>query len=180
MKKRFLLPVTGLFVVLAIHASYTIFENVRLAEHWATVTDPNYIALYFSNGEYLIGLSYALAVGFSIYALVRFIRNQNKGIAGLLGGMTLTGILYVGGCFLLGCCGSPMLAVYLTLFGSAFLGFTKLLTFVLTLASIVVGYVWLSARGGCAYGAERKPVPVKQGTSEVAFNCRGDDKCPRK
>lgn len=167
MKKRFLLPLTVFFAVLVVHASYTIFENARLAEHWATVTTPNYIALYFSNGEYLIGASYALAVGFSVYALVRFIRNQNRGIAGLLGGMTLTGVLYVGGCFLLGCCGSPMLAVYLTLFGSKFLGFTKLLTFVLTLASIVVGYVWM----------ERRPVSVKDGTGEIACDCRGDEEC---
>ncbi|MCL4511166.1 MAG: hypothetical protein M1470_08870 [Bacteroidetes bacterium] len=165
--KRFLLPLTGFFVVPAIHASYTIFENVRLAEHWATETDPNYIALYFSNGEYLIGASYALAAAFSIYALARFVRNRNKGIAGVLGGMTLTGALYVGGCFLLGCCGSPMLAVYLTLFGSTFLGFTKLLTFVLTLASIIVGYIWL----------ERKPVSVKDGTGEIACDCRGDETC---
>ncbi len=167
MKKRFFLPVTGFFAALFIHASYTIFGNARLAERWATLTNPNYMALYFSNGEYLIGVSYALAVGFSIYALVRFIGNQNKGIAGLLGGMTLTGILYVGGCFLLGCCGSPMLAVYLTLFGSTFLGFTKLLTFALTLASIIVGYIWL----------ERKPGSVKDGTGEIACDCRGDGKC---
>ena len=168
--KRLLLPLTGFFFVLVIHASYTIFENVRLAEHWATVTNPNYIALYFSNGEYLIGASYALAAAFSIYALARFVRNRNKGIAGVLGGMTLTGVLYVGGCFLLGCCGSPMLAVYLTLFGSKFLGFTKLLTFVFTLASIVVGYIWL----------ERRPDSVRDGRSVIACNCRGDEECKQR
>ena len=168
--KRFLLPLTGFFVVLVVHASYTIFENVRLAEHWATVTNPNYMALYFSNGEYLIGASYALAIAFSIYALVRFAGSRNKGVTGFLGGMTLTGVLYVGGCFLLGCCGSPMLAVYLTLFGSTFLGYTKVMTFALTLASIVVGYIWL----------ERRPDSVRDGRSELACDCRGDEECKQR
>ena len=159
--KRFLLPLTGFFVVLVVHASYTIFENVRLAEHWARVADPNYIALYFSNGEYLVGASYALAVGFSIYALVRFAGSRNKSVTGFLGGITFTGALYVGGCFLLGCCGSPMLAVYLTLFGSSFLGFTKPLTCILILASVVVvGYIWM-----------------ERSSKSVDRCCMGDEQC---
>lgn len=104
--------------------------------------------------------SYALAIGFSVYALLRFLESRRGGLAGLLGGITLTGVLCVAGCFLLGCCGSPMLAVYLTLFGSSFLGFTKPLTFALTIASVVVGYIWM----------ERKSVP--------ATDCRkGEEEC---
>ncbi len=167
MKKRPFLPLVGFFVTLAIHTLYTIFENDKLVERWAPAGGANYLNLYFSQGEYLIGASYGLAIAFSIYVLARFVRNRNKGIAGLLGGMTLTGVLYVGGCFLLGCCGSPMLAVYMTLFGSTFLGFTKLLTFALTLASVVVGYIWL----------ERKPLSVKDGTGEITCDCGGDEKC---
>jgi hypothetical protein len=142
-KKSVLLGFTGFIITLIGHASYMIVESRRAAERWASVNDPNYFGVYWARGEYFIGASYALAVGFSIYALTRFIENRNGGLGGVVSGITMTGVLYVAGCFLLGCCGSPMLTVYLTLFGSSFLGFAKPLTFVLTLVSVVVGYRWL-------------------------------------
>ena len=160
MKKRLLLSLSGFGVSLIVHGWYTIVESQRVAERWTQVSEANYLSLYLERGQYLIGASYALAVGFSIYALVRFIESQNKGLAGLVGGITLTGILYVGGCFLLGCCGSPMLAVYLTLFGSSFLGFAKPLTFTLTLASVVVGYIWM-----------------ERTSSTVEVCCEGEEQC---
>lgn len=146
MKRRSLWSLIGFAAVLIAHAMYFIVQSEKIAEQWAGVNDPSYASRYFANGEYLIGASYALAAGFSIYALVRFTENQRKGVGGLLGGITLTGVLYVGGCFLLGCCGSPMLAVYLTLFGSSFLGFTKVLTLVLTSLSVLAGMIWLERR----------------------------------
>ena len=51
-----------------------------------------------------------------------------------------------GGCFLIGCCGSPMLAVYVTLFGSRALGVGKPLTALVTLVSVDCGYWCLSRR----------------------------------
>lgn len=143
MKKRLFLSILSVLLVLFLHASYTIAESRRLAERWETMREVNYLALYIARNEYFVGGSYALAVAFSIYALLRFVESRANGLVGVLGGMTLTGILYIGGCFLLGCCGSPMLAVYLTLFGSSFLGFTKPLIFTLTLTSVVVGYFWM-------------------------------------
>lgn len=110
------------------------------------MSEVNFLRVYFERSEFLIGASYALAISFSVYGLIRFLENQKTGIRGLVGGITLTGVLYVAGCFLIGCCGSPMLAVYLTLFGSSFLGFTKPLTFGLTLASIVIGYIWMEKK----------------------------------
>ena len=58
----------------------------------------------------------------------------------------LTGILYIGGCFLLGCCGSPMLAVYLSLFGSSFLGFTKPLVATITTVSVINNWTFLDRK----------------------------------
>ena len=160
MRKKILLSVSAFVVVLILHASYFVVQGRRLAERWAVTNETSYLQLYVERSEYLIGASYALAVGFSVFALLKFLETRKKGFAGLVGGITLTGVLYFAGCFLLGCCGSPMLAVYLTLFGSSFLGFTKVLTFLLTLASIVVGYIWM----------ERKAVPE-------ADCCEGDDEC---
>lgn len=56
------------------------------------------------------------------------------------------------GCFLLGCCGSPMLGVYLALFGAKALGAGKPLMAGITLLSTGCGYWCLSrrfSRGGC-------------------------------
>ena len=161
MKRKLLFSLIGVTAVLLFHASNSVWESKRLAERWSVIPGTNYLALYFDRGEYLIGASYALSIGFSIYALLRFVENQKRGVAGLIGGVTLTGVLYVAGCFLIGCCGSPMLAVYLTLFGSSFLGFAKPLTFILTLVSVAVGYVWMernaaSAENCCEGNAECK------------------------
>ncbi|MDE3056578.1 MAG: hypothetical protein KGJ59_01290 [Bacteroidota bacterium] len=158
--KKILLSSSAFVAALVLHASYFVIQAKTLAERWAMTNETNYIQFYVERSEYLIGASYALAIGFSVFALLRFLETRKKGFAGLVGGITLTGVLYVAGCFLLGCCGSPMLAVYLTLFGSSFLGFTKLLTFALTLSSIVVGYIWM----------ERKSLPETD-------CCEGEEEC---
>jgi hypothetical protein len=71
-----------------------------------------------------------------------------------VGGLTLVGVLMAGGCFLIGCCGSPMLAVYVSLFGAKALSVGKPLTALVTLVSVGCGYWCLSRRpperGGCA------------------------------
>jgi len=161
-KKKPFVSLVGFVLVLFLHVSYSVWESKRIAERWLEIPGTDYFTIYFERSDYLIGASYALAIGFSIYALLRFVETRKQGFTGLVGGVTLTGILYVGGCFLLGCCGSPMLAVYLTLFGSSFLEFAKPLTFILTFASIVVGYIWL----------ERNSV------SKVDC-CEGDEDCKR-
>lgn len=96
--------------------------------------------LYFTEGEYFLGLSYAMAAAFTIFALSRFKFDKNKGILGIFSGVTLSAALYAFGCFLIGCCGSPMAVVYAGLLGSSFLGFTKPIVFIITLLSIGIGY----------------------------------------
>ncbi len=163
MRKKIILSLTAFVVVLILHSSYFAVQGKRIAERWAVTNETNYLRLYVERSEYLIGASYALAIGFSVFALLRFLETRKKGFAGLVGGITLTGALYVAGCFLLGCCGSPMLAVYMTLFGSSFLGFAKPLTFALTLASIGVGYIWM----------ERKSVSE----APTCRDCEGEEEC---
>jgi hypothetical protein len=107
--------------------------------------------LYFQEKEYFLGLSYALAIAFTLFAFSRVKVDKNKGIVGIFGGVSLSAGLYAFGCFLIGCCGSPMVIVYAGLFGSSFLGFTKPLIFLITLLSIAVGY-WImrrKAKGEC-------------------------------
>lgn len=106
---------------------------------------------------YLMGLSYGMALGFTAYAAMRSLRTPRQGVAGVIGGLSLTGFLATAGCFLLGCCGSPMLTIYIALFGSALAGFKDVVVFLLTAASVAVGLVWMHRRrpaGGacCAPG----------------------------
>ncbi|MFI5251972.1 MAG: hypothetical protein ACHQQQ_06010 [Bacteroidota bacterium] len=162
MKKKVFFSLMAFAIFLLLHASYSVWTSQKLAARWSELPGTNYIALYFGRGEYFIGASYALTIGFSVYALMSFLENRKRGVAGIIGGITLTGVLYVAGCFLIGCCGSPMLAVYLTLFGSSFLGFAKPLTFILTVASIVVGFMW-----------------IRRNSISAANCCEGEEECKR-
>lgn len=138
--KIIILFLTFLFTFFA-HAFYS---NLISGIFWST---------YFKK-EFLLGISYALAVTFSVYAYMKFKAGHRKGIAGMLGGATLTGVLYFAGCFLLGCCGSPMMAVYSALFGTSIAGFSEPIVLFLTSLSIAFGIFWLErkSRKNCCSG----------------------------
>lgn len=144
MKKNFFYPSAGFTAVFVAHVLYSRWQSIRISKLWVKVHKVNWFSGYLENQDYFLGLAYGLAVAFTIYALLKFLEGNRNLIGGMAGGITLTGLIYVGGCFLVGCCGSPMLAVYLSLFGSTFLGFTKPLVFVITLTSVVIGYVWIN------------------------------------
>jgi hypothetical protein len=115
----------------------------------AHVVGPLGLWAYWQGQDYFIGFSYALAAAFATWSLSRSIlfrqgRTVTAGAAA--GGVTLLGALMAGGCFLIGCCGSPMLAVYLSLFGAKALGLGKPLMALVTLFSVSCGYWCLSRR----------------------------------
>lgn len=116
--------------------------------------------LYFQDEEYFLGFSYALAIAFTVFAISRLKINKNGGIVGVFSGVTLSAALYAFGCFLIGCCGSPMAIVYAGLFGSSFLGFTKPLVFSVTVLSVGLGY-WMMRRrpqGECCSASHEKQI----------------------
>ena len=118
----------------------------------AQVVGPLGLWAYWQGQDYFIGFSYALAAAFATWALIRSIlfRQGRPATAGAAaGGVTLLGALMAGGCFLIGCCGSPMLAVYLGLFGAKALGLGKPLMALVTLVSVSCGYWCLSRRLAC-------------------------------
>ncbi|MFV1994424.1 MAG: hypothetical protein ACC661_03215 [Verrucomicrobiales bacterium] len=104
------------------------------------------LSRYIGPGEYWLGFSYGLAGAFAAFCLARAIRMRRESLAASAGGLALSGVLWATVCFLTGCCGSPMLPVYLGLLGPKFLGVTKPLAFGLTLVSIAVGYAWMLKR----------------------------------
>ena len=144
MKKRITYSITSFFVVLSIHLAYSIWQTIETANKWKQVKEINPFLQYFERQDFFLGLSYALTAAFTAYAVTNFLEKRKRGIAGTVGGFTLVGILYFAGCFLTGCCGSPMLAVYLSLFGSSIIGFAKPITAGLTAMSVMFGFVWIN------------------------------------
>ena len=128
------------------HIIYSIWKFSHISKQWIQVENISFLSSYLSQQNYFLSYSYALAGAFTIYALLTFLKNRRSGVTGVVSGVTLTGFLYAGVCFLSGCCGSPMLAVYLGLFGSSFIGFTKPLIAIITTISVAIGYFWIKKK----------------------------------
>lgn len=152
------LPSAVFLLVLAGHALYLRQAAAAPAEGWADVgvgSDAWWgFATYFSEQDYLLGFSYALGAAFASWALGQYLATRQAVMAaGAAGSVTLVGVLMAAGCFLIGCCGSPMLGVYLGLFGAKALGFGKPLMATVTVLSVGWGYWYLSRklrRGLCS------------------------------
>ena len=115
----------------------------------ANASRPFGLGAYWRGHDYFIGFSYALGASFGAWRLLvgfLLVKKDSPQVGAAVGGITLVGVLMAGGCFLIGCCGSPMLAVYVTLFGSRALGVGKPLTALVTLVSVDCGYWCLSRR----------------------------------
>jgi hypothetical protein len=150
-----LIPAVVFISIFVAHALYVSACAASAPSGWtdfgisAHVAGPLGLGAYWRGQDYFIGFSYAMAAAFATWALSRSIlfrqgRTVTAGAAA--GGVTLLGALMAGGCFLIGCCGSPMLAVYLSLFGAKALGLGKPLMALVTLVSVSCGYWFLSRR----------------------------------
>jgi hypothetical protein len=149
------LPAIVFLAVFAAHALYVDACAMSAPSGWmdfgisANAAGPLGLRAYWRGQDYFVGFSYALAAAFATWALSRsiFLRQGRAVAAGAAaGGVTLVGALMAGGCFLIGCCGSPMLAVYLSLFGAKALGLSKPLMALVTFVSVSCGYWYLSRR----------------------------------
>lgn len=106
---------------------------------------------YLKTQGYWLGSSYALSLAFGSAALRRYHEMRLCAARNLaIGSVTVSGILSVVSCFLLGCCGSPMLAVYLNLLGAKFLPLAKPLIALLTVATILIAWWWMNRRAQLA------------------------------
>lgn len=160
MENKFLYPLVSFIAIFISHIIYSICREIQISHQCVQPEGISPLFLYFGRQDYFLGISYAMSGAFTIYAFLKYLENYRHGIAGMLCGITLSGFLYFIGCFFVGCCGSPMLGIYLGLFGSTFLGFTKPLVLILTTISVTVGFFWL----------EKK-------TRGLKCCCVGDEKC---
>lgn len=175
--RRAVLPVGVFAAVAVIHYLWLgLFpEQDPVQARWAPVASPaaaSWLTRYVETGSYWLGLSYGLSLAFAAAAFRRYREERLCPARNLaIGGVTLSGALAMAGCYLLGCCGSPMLVVYLNLFGAKFVPFAKPLVAGLTAVSLLGAWWWMdrAARGVAdgATGLDGPGTPCECGT-----NCR--------
>ena len=161
--RRLLLPAAVFVTVLLIHFTWLgVFpEKSAVQDQWiaAPVARVSWLNRYVETQSYWLGFSYAVSLAFAAVALRRYREGRlctARNVA--IGSVTFSGVLSVVGCYLLGCCGSPMLAVYISLFGAAFVPLAKPLVAAVTLISILLGWSWMNrhaptATANCAPSA---------------------------
>lgn len=152
--------------VFASHFGYHAWREADVAAKWMSIDGierASAWARYAERQDCFLGYSYALAGALTAFALMLTIRQRSREVGGVLGGLTLMGGLYAAGCFLIGCCGSPMLAVYLSVFGASFLGVVKPIVAGITTLSVVLSgwYLVRRSRRACCPPAA-SPVPPNQ------------------
>ncbi len=149
---RKLLPIAAGLIVFGAHVAWYVLFPESNVSGWGNVV-PSFsdsLQTYTAYGTPWLGASYALSAVFTMYALLIFRENRRKAAAGAAGGLATMGALYAVGCFALGCCGSPMLPIYLGLLGGKFAGVGGPLMFGLTFLSVGIGFLILGRKARCA------------------------------
>ena len=142
-------------IIFAIHFLWHGFfpEQNPLQSQWLLLpTGNSWVRDYIDAKNYWLGYSYGLSAAFASAAFRNYLKSPcraSKTFA--IGGVTFSGLLAFAGCFLIGCCGSPMLVVWLNLFGAAFIPFAKPMVAVLTTLTIGPAWWWM---------ARKKPEPL--------------------
>jgi len=136
--KHILAPLVTFIIVFILHLLYfKITERNCEAISW--------FHMYIRGQEYLLGISYALSIAFITFSFLKFKENRKNALKAATAGGFFTIILWLF-CFLSGCCGSPMLIVYLNLLGISGLKIPKLFLLLMTIIFIGAGFFWLIKR----------------------------------
>jgi len=148
---RKVLPVTTGLIVFGAHVAWYVLFPEPNDSGWGNVV-PSFsdsMQTYVACGACWLGASYAISAAFTAYALLIFRENRRKAAAGAVGGLAAMGALYAVGCFAIGCCGSPMLPIYLSLLGGKVAGIGGPVMFGLTLLSVGIGFKILGRKARC-------------------------------
>jgi hypothetical protein len=141
---------------------------------WADNFNPSvsFWQSYMISQDYFVSFSYALSASFAVWATARFVYFRRRSAAvGAFGGISVVTLLAAAGCFLVGCCGSPMLPIYVSLFGSNAAGIGKPLMALISLISIGGGYFYVVRRPECnCTDPEICPFPQKSGPAGAREN----------
>jgi hypothetical protein len=160
------------------HVLYLRYLTTAPQRGWADNFNPSasFWQSYVIGQDYFVSFSYALSAGFAVWATTRFMYSRRRAAAvGAFGGVSLVTLLAAAGCFLIGCCGSPMLAIYVSLFGSKAAGVGKPLMAVISLLSICGGYLYVVRHSECnctdaetcRFPEKSSPASTRQNSSKV-------------
>ena len=111
---------------------------------------------YFQAQDYFLGLVYAVGAAFTVWSLLWEYSRSGKRAEQNTGRVSWGNVLFTVGlvsflwavCFLVGCCGSPMLAVYAGLFGARAFGIGKPFVALITLLTVTCAYWCMLRRAG--------------------------------
>ena len=150
--KDSLLPLAVFAATAAVHYLWTggSPEPAAAPSQWASLPADEHSRLsrYVEDGGVWLGYSYGISFAFAAIALRRYLRRRSAAAGRLaLGGAAGSGLLAFFGCYLTGCCGSPMLLVYLNLFGAGFPPFAGPFVAAVTSISILGAWWWMTRRG---------------------------------
>jgi hypothetical protein len=156
------------------HILYLRYLTIAPQKDWADNFNPSgsFWQGYLISHDYFVSFSYALSASFAVWATSRFMYSRRRAaMVGALGGVSLTTLLAAAGCFLIGCCGSPMLLIYVSLFGSKAAGIGKPLMALISLISIGGGYLYVVRRQECSCtDPETCPFPQKSSHASTRQN----------
>lgn len=136
-----IIPILTFILVFVLHLLY--FKSVNSA---CLTGDVEWFTLYLRYQEYYLGFSYAISVAFAVFAFMKFRTCKSKSIGVGIGASAWVIALWTLGCFLVGCCGSPMWIVYLNLFGISVLKVPKWSIAIMSLFMVLLGYIWLTKK----------------------------------
>jgi hypothetical protein len=96
------------------HILYLRYLTIAPQKDWADNFNPSgsFWQSYLISQDYFVSFSYALSASFAVWATARFIYSRRRvAMVGAFEGVSLVTLLAAAGCFLIGCCGSPMLVI---------------------------------------------------------------------
>jgi hypothetical protein len=156
------------------HVLYLRYLTSAPQKDWADNFNPSvsFWRNYIISQDYFVSFSYALSASFGVWATARFVYSRRRAAAvGAFGGLSLVTLLAAAGCFLIGCCGSPMLPIYVSLFGSKAAGIGKPLMALISLISIGGGYLYVARQPECnCTDPETCPFPEKLNPASARQN----------
>ena len=132
------LPLLTFIVVFIMHLLYFAHANFDCVA--GTV---DWFAMYVSLQEYYMGFSYAISLAFVAFSFMKFKECRKKAIGTGIGASAWVIAVWILGCFLVGCCGSPMWIVYVNLLGISILKIPKWSIAMISLLMVLLGFLWL-------------------------------------
>lgn len=143
------LPAIVFIVVMVIHfisTGYSPYEEAQ--SQWIEIeSNVSLWKKYLNAQDYYLGFSYAISFAFSALAFCTYQeRSSCNSSKFAFGGLGFSGGLAVAGCFLVGCCGSPMLVVYSSVLGMKYANMAKPFIAGVTTLIIVLCWIWMKKK----------------------------------